>query len=68
MDIEKMKFYRKHGMIPNRYWYQLNGQSAVENWTEQRKTMYERIQDQKQSGQAEEIIPQIILTSEVTGK
>lgn len=43
MDIEKMKFYRKHGMIPNHYWYQLNGQSAVENWTEQRKTMYERI-------------------------
>ena len=43
MDIEKMKFYRKHGMIPTRYWYQLNGQSAVENWTEQRKTMYERI-------------------------
>lgn len=47
-------------MIPNRYWYQLNGQSAQANWLEQREAIYSRIQEQE-----EEVIPQIIFTSEV---
>ena len=48
--------YRSRGMIPNRYWYQLNGQSAQANWLEQ----YSRIQEQE-----EEVVPQIVFTSEV---
>jgi len=47
-------------MIPNRYWYQLNGQSAQANWLEQREAIYSRIQEQE-----EEVVPQIIFTSEV---
>ena len=47
-------------MIPNRYWYQLNGQSAQANWLEQREAIYSSIQEQE-----EKAIPQIIFTSEV---
>ena len=65
MNINMTNLYRSRGMIPNRYWYQLNGQSAQANWLEQREEMYARIQEQEDGGQAEEIIPQIIFTSEV---
>ena len=65
MNIDMTNLYRSRGMIPNRYWYQLNGQSAQANWLEQRKEMYASIQEQEDGGQAEEIIPQIIFTSEV---
>ena len=65
MNVDMTNLYRSRGMIPNRYWYQLNGQSAQANWLEQRKEMYARIQEQEDGGQAEEIIPQIIFTSEV---
>ena len=51
---------RKRGMKPNRYWYQLNGQSAQANWLEQREAIYSRIQEQE-----EEVVPQIVFTSEV---
>ena len=65
MNVDMTNLYRSRGMIPNRYWYQLNGQSAQANWLEQREEMYARIQEQEDGGQAEEIIPQIIFTSEV---
>ena len=65
MNIDMINLYRSRGMIPDRYWYQLNGQSAQANWLEQRKEMYASIQEQDDGGQAEEIIPQIIFTSEV---
>ena len=60
MNTDMMKYYRSRGMIPNRYWHQLNGQSAQANWLEQREAIYSRIQEQE-----EEIVPQIIFTSEV---
>ena len=65
MNIDMINLYRSRGMIPNRYWYQLNGQSAQANWLEQREAMYASIQEQEDGGQAEEITPQIIFTSEV---
>ena len=65
MNTDMTNFYRLRGMIPNRYWYQLNGQSAQANWLEQRKEMYASIQEQDDGGQAEEVVPQIIFTSEV---
>ena len=52
-------------MIPNRYWHQLNGQSAQENWIEQREAIYARINESAESQQEEEMIPKIIFTSEV---
>lgn len=60
MNIDMTNLYRSRGMIPNRYWYQLNGQSAQANWLEQREAIYSRIQEQE-----EEVVPQIIFTSEV---
>ena len=60
MNTDMMKYYRSRGMIPNRYWHQLNGQSAQANWLEQREAIYSRIQEQE-----EEVVPQIIFTSEV---
>lgn len=65
MNIDMTNLYRSRGMVPNRYWYQLNGQSAQANWLEQREEMHSRIQKQEDGGQAKEIIPQIIFTSEV---
>ena len=58
--IDMTNLYRLRGMIPNRYWYQLNGQSAQVNWLEQREAIYSRIQEQE-----EKVVPQIIFTSEV---
>ena len=60
MNTDMTNLYRSRGMIPNRYWYQLNGQSAQANWLEQREAIYSRIQEQE-----EELVPQIIFTSEV---
>ncbi len=33
MDLST-KFARENGMLPDRYWYQLNGRSAQENYIE----------------------------------
>lgn len=65
MNVDMTNLYRSRGMIPNRYWYQLNGQSAQENWIEQREAIYARINERAESQQAEEMIPKIIFTSEV---
>ena len=35
-----MKFARRQGLVPDWAWYQINGQSAAENWMEQREKMY----------------------------
>ena len=42
MNVDMTNLYRSRGMIPNRYWYQLNGQSAQANWLEQREAIYSR--------------------------
>lgn len=60
MNVDMTNLYRLRGMIPNRYWYQLNGQSAQANWLEQREAIYSSIQEQE-----EEVVPQIIFISEV---
>ena len=53
-----IKFARKNGWVPDWAWYQLNGQSAQENWIEQR----EKIMVQED---AAENTPQFIFISEV---
>ena len=31
---------RQRGSLPDRYWYQMNGKSAQENYQEQKEKMY----------------------------
>ena len=31
---------RQRGTLPDKYWYQLNGRSAQENYIEQKENMY----------------------------
>ena len=57
-----MKYARRRGLVPDWVWYQINGQSALENWIEQQEKMRERLADQQT---AEEASPQITFTSEV---
>ena len=57
-----MKYARRRGLVPDWVWYQINGQSAQENWIEQQEKMRERLADQQT---AEEASPQITFISEV---
>ena len=57
-----MKYARRRGLVPDWVWYQINGQSAQENWIEQQEKMRERLANQQT---AEEASPQITFTSEV---
>ena len=54
MDITTKLAYQQ-GMLPDRYWYQLNGRSATENYIEQR---FESRDDEEE----------VIIRSEVTMK
>ena len=47
---------RMRGTLPDRYWNQLNGRSAVENYTEQKQAMTENDTEE------------LIITSEVVVK
>ena len=38
-----MKLARRRGMVPDWVWYQINGQSATENWMEQHDKFLEKI-------------------------
>ena len=40
-----MKYARRRGMVPDWAWSHLNGNSAQENWMEQRAQMLERLAD-----------------------
>lgn len=53
-----MRYARATGRLPDWAWYQLNGKSAQENWTEQRRN----ILDQQDTGEEP---TQIIFASEV---
>ena len=57
-----MKLARRRGLVPDWAWYQINGQSATENWIEQREKMYQRLADQQDT---EDDILHFTFTSEV---
>ena len=57
-----MKYARRRGLVPDWAWYQINGQSAQENWMEQREKVYQSLADQQD---AEDDTPNFIFTSEV---
>ena len=50
---------RAQGTLPDKFWYQLNGKSAQENYMEQKAKMYERLAEQDDGGE------EIFITSEV---
>ena len=57
MDIE---FLRNQGKVPDLFYYQMNGKSAMENYVEQRNNFYNSLQD---SEEPETV--QFVFTSEV---
>ena len=56
-----MKYARRRGLMPDWVWYQLNGQSAWENWIEQHDKFLDFLT-------AEEASPQFNFASEVKVK
>ena len=50
---------RHRDTLPDKFWYQLNGKSAEENYMEQKAKMYERLAEQDDSDE------EILITSEV---
>lgn len=42
-EFQMLSFYRDRGMVPDWYWYQVNGQSPIQNFEEQRRKIYDRI-------------------------
>ena len=51
---------RQQGSLPDKYWYQLNGKSAQENFQEQRENIYAELMEEEDD--------QLIITSEVNVK
>ena len=51
---------RAQGTLPDKFWYQLNGKSAQENYMEQRAKLYEALSDEEDDSDDE-----IMVTSEV---
>ena len=37
---------RKQGKLPDRYWYQFNNQSPLQNYLEQKEKIYESLQEE----------------------
>ena len=37
---------RERGTLPDRYWNQLNGKSAMENWKEQREQIHSELEEE----------------------
>ena len=50
---------RERGTLPDKFWFQLNGKSAQENYMEKKALMYERLADQNDGDD------EIFITSEV---
>ena len=51
---------RERGSLPDKFWYQLNGKSAQENYMDQKARIYENLTEQDDDGDDE-----IHITSEV---
>ena len=51
---------RQQGSLPDKYWYQLNGKSAQENFQEQRENIYAELMEEDDD--------ELIITSEVNVK
>lgn len=60
MNKDLLEFNRAQGKVPDLFYYQMNGKSAIENYTEQRDNFFNSLQD---SEEPETV--QFIFTSEV---
>lgn len=40
MDKQMIEYYHDNGYLPDRYYYQLNGKSAQENYTDQKRSRF----------------------------
>ena len=60
MNKDLLEFNRAQGKVPDLFYYQMNGKSAMENYTEQRDNFYNSLQD---SEEPETV--QFIFTSDV---
>ncbi len=48
MHNELLEFYRKQGKVPDLFYYQLNGKSAMENYIEQKNNFLEYLNDSEE--------------------
>lgn len=60
MNKELLEFNRAQGKVPDLFYYQMNGKSAIENYTEQRDNFFNSLQDLEEPETV-----QFIFTSEV---
>ena len=60
MNKDLLEFNRAQGKVPDLFYYQMNGKSAIENYTEQRDNFFNSLHD---SEEPETV--QFIFTSEV---
>ena len=51
---------RQRGTLPDKFWYQLNGKSAMENYIDQKARIYEKLTEPDGDGDDE-----LYITSEV---
>ena len=60
MNKDLLEFNRAQGKVPDLFYYQMNGKSAIENYVEQRDNFFNSLQDSEESETV-----QFIFTSEV---
>lgn len=48
MNKDLLEFNRAQGKVPDLFYYQMNGKSAIENYTEQRDNFYNSLQDSEE--------------------
>lgn len=48
MNKDLLEFNRAQGKVPDLFYYQMNGKSAIENYVEQRDNFYNSLQDSEE--------------------
>lgn len=56
------KISREKGTLPDKYWNQLNGESAQKNYADQKKKIQENLKDDSESN------TQVVIKSEIKVK
>ena len=48
MNKDLLEFNRAQGKVPDLFYYQMNGKSAIENYVEQRNNFFNSLQDSEE--------------------
>lgn len=48
MNTELLEYNRKQGIVPDLFYYQLNGKSAMENYAEQKQNFFNSLDDSEE--------------------